>query len=31
MEDSTFTRARHALEVEMVGVACHSFNAVTYS
>lgn len=32
VEDSTsLTHARHALEVEMAGVACHPFNAVLYS
>lgn len=31
-EDSaSFTHARHALEVEMAGVACHPHNAVIYS
>ena len=28
---TSFAHARHALEGEMVGVACHPFNAVVYS
>jgi len=27
---TSFTPSRHALEVEMVGVACHPFSAVVY-